>query len=334
MLIHSLIASAALLSVHVQDKPATASDEKAVSLARVMKPGEKLTYQVRSRLMVEERGQGLHTFMPSQLDLNYDFTTEVKAAKADGIVEMQYRRPTMTQIEGETYDAPAKTKVEKTNLDFLLTLSPINEILSSKDTPKAAPKTPPKGKQPPKRGKGGWILESPASASAALQGGLLDQFKMEIYRLALFVGNLDTALDLAPKLPYEEVKPGDTWKRTASYTPQKLKGKDGKMAMQRLDYTYTYRGIVESNGKKVHRITGELSMDNDILDFVLQLVQMKKEDAGIKSIRLNFKSHIDFDLDLQTRRTLQAVASSDGGFAFVLTQSPDDPLAEERIKGS
>jgi hypothetical protein len=45
-------------------------------------------------------------------------------------------RPTFTEVRGETFNSPPKTTVDKANLDFQLTVSPINEILGMKDLTK------------------------------------------------------------------------------------------------------------------------------------------------------------------------------------------------------
>ena len=85
------------------------------NLGRVFKAGEKQEYAIAAHLLIEARDIGLLTWVPEELDINYKFNTEVKESKADGIVDMVYLRPTMTQIEGETADSPPKSKVEKTD---------------------------------------------------------------------------------------------------------------------------------------------------------------------------------------------------------------------------
>lgn len=111
-----------------------------VLLSRVFKPNTKLSYAVRSSLSAELRGSGLKTWLPSDLDINYDFTLTVEALKADGIAVVRYRRPTVDEVIGETFDAPAKTNKLKTDFDDRMTLSPFNEILDTKDlAPKKKP---------------------------------------------------------------------------------------------------------------------------------------------------------------------------------------------------
>ncbi|HVL38823.1 MAG TPA: hypothetical protein VM328_05475 [Fimbriimonadaceae bacterium] len=305
-------------------------DAKPISLERVFRKGEKAQYEVLSHLQVQSRQRGLDTWIPEDLDINYKFNYEVTALKADGIAEMRYFRPTMTEIAGETFDSPPKTKIEKVNMDLLLTVSPINEVIAMKDmTPpkKPAPVKPPASKTPPK--KGGWASAMGTEAAQINIGS----FVGELYRLSLFIGALDSAMDFSPRLPFEEVKPGDTWKRTVGYSPQRLKDKSGKSAVQRLDYEYTYVGVVESNKQKVHRVTAVLKLDTDAAEFVNQLLEMKPEQSGLKEIRLQLDAKIEYDLDLATKRTLRAIANSTGGMKVIVTRFPDDPIAEEKIVG-
>lgn len=302
-------------------------DAKPVSLYRVFPKAEKCQYAVQSNLQVETRPYGLLTFMPSELDLNYKFSTEVKELKADGIALVHYTRPTMTQIDGETAERPPKTTVDKVNLDYNLTLSPINKILEAKDL------TPPK--KPTKKGGGGMThfamgrfgrLQNPLQA-------IMGQFISDLYRLALNVGSFDSALDFSPKLPLDDVKPGDTWKETVSYQPQKLKGKDGKQAVQRLDYTFTYKGIVQVNGKPYHRVTATLDLNTDLGDFLNQLMGATPDESHLKSIPLQLKQTIEYNLDPTTKRTVYAESKSEGGFSINITDI-SSPVEEEKLKGS
>lgn len=322
-----LLASALLLQGQGAAPTATEAKPEPVELTVIRKPGEKLAYQVRSHLLIESRGGMMDTWFPEELDLNYDFNIEVQKEKADGIVDARYKRPTMTQIEGETVDGPPQETVEKVNVDLQLTVSPINEILSIADL--AAKKPNPK-KTPAK--KGGKSLRVFGAGTGNLQVNFLGQFIGEIYRLSLFTGSLDSALDLAPKLPVEAVSVGDTWKRTVGYSPQKLKGKGGKQAVQRLDYTYTYKGVMDVNGRMIHRIDGDLALDTDLAEFFHQLTELKPQDTGLRAMKMKLKSKIEFDLDYTTRKTLAARATSEGGYSVMTTQSAE-PVSEERLKG-
>jgi hypothetical protein len=302
---------------------------QAVKLNRVYVKGEKHQYEVKSTMNVEGRMRGLETWIPEDLDIQYKFSTEVVELKADGIADVRYKRPTLTEIQGETVDAPPKATTEKLNWDMLLTLSPTNEILKTKDLAKKEPEKKPA--KPPAKGLH-WIGWSGSGEQHPLSA-ILGQFVGEVYRLSLFLGPLDGSMDLAPKLPYDEVAPGETWKRTVGYTPQKLKGTDGKMAVQRLDYLYTYEGVVQSQGKQVHRVTAKLDVKTDLAEFVHQTFNVKPDATGLKEIPLEFSGKIEFDLDLKTKKTLRAVGTSTGGFRVLITQFPNQPVEEQRLKG-
>lgn len=302
-----------------------------VELQRTSVLGEKLTYAVRSFLQMETRQIGLETFIPETVDIDYDFTAVAEKAKPDGIFDFRYKRPTMTITEGETVDHGPKRTVEKSNIDLMITLSPINEFLEVKDM---APKKDPK-QGPPKSGGGLKLLGfRGVTPQEPVLGGFLGEFISEVQRLALFIGSIDTAIDFQPKLNFTEVAVGDTWRRTATYSPQKLKTKNDKTVMQRLDYVYTYRGIVESGGKKVQRVTAALEMNSDLLQYIKDNFQVEAEKLGFKEIMFKLKANIDYDLDVKTGHTLQGVAKSEGGFRVVLSQYPEDPYVEQRLKGT
>lgn len=310
------------------------AQDKPVQLQRTSKAGEKLAYSVKSYLQLETRQIGLDTFIPESLDIDYDFTAEAVASKADGIFDFRYKRPTMTITEGETVDAGPKKTIEKSNYDLMITVSPINEFLETKDL---APKKP--EKDPKKTGGGGGLRYS-GNARPGLQdpsqigGGLIGQFVQEVQRLALFIGSIDTAIDFQPKLDFREVSKGDTWKRTISYSPQKLKSKGNKTVMQRLDYVYTYGGVVESAGKKVNRVTAELKMNSDLVQFIKDNFDTSQGAFPFKEITFELQAKIDYDLDLQTGHTLKAEANSEGGFKIVAIQYPEDPIVEQKLKGN
>lgn len=303
-----------------------------VKLNRIFTKGEKLEYDLKSTLNSETRLRGLETWIPEDFDIQYKFKIEVLELKADGFADVKYLRPTVTEIEGETADSPPKTKVEKTNMDLLLTLSPVNGITKIKDMSKKEEPKKPETKKPPVSlllGSSAWGGPGPQNPALAMLG----QFVGEIYRLSLFLGPLDSSLDFSPKLPFDEVKPGDTWKKTVGYSPQKLQGKGGKLAVQRLDYLYTYVGLVQSQGKSVQRIKAELEVNSDLAEFVHQTFDVKASETGLKEIPLHFKGEVEFDLDPKTLKTLRAVGTSKGGFKIVLTNFPNEPIQEENIKG-
>lgn len=311
-----MIASLMLASVVGTAQPAT------VDLSRVFSKGQTLNYQVRTRMVIEQRQGDVNTFIPSDLDLNYDFSVAVQDVKPSGFASVVYRRPTMTIIEGETADEPPKTMVQRTNMNFAVDLSPINEIGGLRDlNPPARPS-----------GSGSSRVVSAAPVSSAAQVDIVSQFAGELQRLALFVGNFDSALDFNPKLPYEEAKVGETWKRTVSYQPQVMSGTRNQMAMQRLDMTYTYVGLVQSEGKQVHRITASVKLDSDAGAFINQMMGMSPDQSGLNRLPLKLDTQIEFDLDKDTRHTIRAVARTDSSWSLMLS-GMTRPVVEERITG-
>ncbi|HTQ08900.1 MAG TPA: hypothetical protein VMI31_02395, partial [Fimbriimonadaceae bacterium] len=211
----SFAAASFALIAFQQAKPA-APDAKPVTLNRVFAKGEKLEYSVNSNLHVEDRPYGLDTFIPEDQTLSYRFSTEVKDLKNDGGAILHYLRPSMTEVDAATFDTPAKTTVDKINMNFDLTVSPINEILDQKDL------NPPKPPKKPASGDGGdgggdrrfWIRG--AVPAQGIMSSPLAPYIMELYRLSLNVGAVSSALDFSPKLPFDDVKVGDTWQHTIS----------------------------------------------------------------------------------------------------------------------
>lgn len=288
-----------------------------VTLSRVFRVGHTYSYAFKSSLTAETKVKGVDTWMPEDYDVQYAYTLDVLKEKVDGIVDARYRRPSMTFTEGETVDSPPKVHPMPVNLDLLLTLSPINDMLDAKDLGKATKKV----------GKARWTSPDPLG-----QGGFIGEIIDDIYSLAMFSGTLQSALDLAPRLPTDPVVPGDQWRYTASYQPQRLAGTENKMAMQRLDYTYTYKGLVDTPHGRMHRVTGELKLDTDIAEFLKQVAQ----DAGAKSqlgqAKLQLSLFIAFDLDPKTFDTRLAVAQSGGGFTLVRAGAKV-PEVQQRLRG-
>ena len=290
-------------------------------LSRRFVANQKMAYTVTSHITAEQRQQGLQTFIPEDFDLNYGFTYQVIGMKNDGIAVLRYQRPSTTEIRGETTNSAPKAKTEKSDKVYQLTVSPVNELIDQKDV------TPKKPTKPKKKVPARWTF--PAGAVQRLP---FEEYIGEMHRLALFAGSIDSSLDFAPKLPLEAVKVGDTWKRTVGYQPQKLKGKDGKSAVQRLDYTYTYLGPMVANGKPILRIQAKLDFDTDLIEFLKSMMEGQTFETNLKSMPLKMKATIDFDLDPKTRDTLSAAATSEGGFGLFLT-SGGDAVVEERFKG-
>lgn len=296
-----------------------------VELYRQWKPNTTLTYQVKSHLFAESRHYMTSIFIPEDLDQNYTFTMQVGAVTGEGFANVVYKRPKMEVIYGETAERGSLTEIEELNEHLVLTISPVNAVTDVKDL------TPKKKKE----GDGGLLLFRTAGdgALASESQDILDRFIGDLYRLALFIGNADTAVDFGPRLPLLEVEPGDTWHVTASYQPQKLSGKEGKMATQRLDYTYKYDGQVEVDGKKLERITATLAFDNDIAPFINDAIGMKPAESGLRGLKMKLDAKMEFDLDPVTKNTLAIRADSVGAFSIEITQIPDRPVQENKLKG-
>jgi hypothetical protein len=155
-----------------------------------------------------------------------------------------------------------------------------------------------------------------------------------LYRLALFNGPVESSLDFAPKFPFWDVAPGDTWKRTAGYQPQALKSKKGQQAVQRLDYTYTYRGEVTENGKTFQRVTADLNLNTDLAPWATQYLTSNSNRPQLSKMPMQLKASIEFDLDPNTFDTVSARAYSQGGFQVYLSNDPTEIYFESRLKGT
>lgn len=324
-----------LLSLTAVAALANPSAPEPLEFHRKFQLGERATYEVQATLNSESRRLGTDTWMPEDLDIRYRFSYEVTRLLTDGIAVIRYRRPSITEIQGETFERGPVSKNIELNMDLEIQVSPINEILQIRDL---APKPPERPAQQAGSRPSRWAVNPVLAALGVGQpqnplGELLGQFVGEIYRLSLFVGSLDSSLDFAPRLSFEEVRPGDSWKRTVGYSPQRLSGRSDRMAVQRLDYTFTYKGIVKSNNVDVHRIQATLDHKTDLAEFIHSSFGVKSEQTGLKAIPMEFKATIDYDLDLRTHRTLRAVGNTQGGFGVIVNQFPNQPVEEERFKG-
>ncbi len=313
---------ASLVFFSVLSKPS----QGPVDLGRVFVKGEKLEYSVKATLNEEQRQLGLETWLPDVVDFNYDFTLFAEEMKTDGITVVRYQRPLFTQVIDDE-----KKIVDKVNLDLRITLSPYNELLEQVDLTKK-PKTP--DKKGGKKG-GGLMWRGTNSAASKKQlMGLVSNITSELQRLSVFLGSLDTSLDLNPRTPFEEVKVGETWKRTFGYSPQKLKGKKDKEEMQRIDYTYVYKGPMTSEGKEILRVEASTDVKGDLAAFINSMFEISSKETGLSKIPLTFKGVIEFDLDPKTKHTLSARAKSQSSFGIWLTDEPTRAVMETRSKGS
>jgi hypothetical protein len=311
MIFSALAACCAFAAPPVQDT--------TVNLGQVYTKGEKLAYKVRSHMQAESRNLPLRTWIPEDLDISYDFTLSVLQMKSDGIAVVRYQRPTMSITEGETFTSPPKTTVEKPNLDVQLTISPINELLDMKDLSK-----------PSKTTKA--MIANPSKPQAQMP--FIGQFISEMYRMTLFVGSLDSSLDFMPKLRTSQVKVGDTWQKTFAYQPQKLKGKNGKTVVQRIDLNYVYKGAMTVNGKKIQRVEASYNLDTDLSQFVNDSFGVTSAETGLSKLPMKLKANVEFDLDPVTHHCLEARADSEGGFEIYAESGPEGvPVSESKLKG-
>lgn len=299
-----------------------------IELWRTFTQGESMRYQVSSHLLLETRTAGLQTFMPEELEIAYTFTKDVLSLTPDGMARLRYRKPTITVTEGETAESPPTSSVERVNLDLAITLSQINEFVEVGDT-----------RRPPATGTGTGAqrrdLVHRMFGAAQDSGGIprLGQFIEDLQRLALFVGSLDSSIDFSPRLPLDAVVPGDTWRSTVSFQPQRLSGATGRTAVQRLDYVFTYKGIVESRGARVHRVSAALKLDTDAAEWFHQATGLRPSQTGLRAALLKMDATIDYDLDLSTKRTLHAAARSAGSVRIDIAELPGEPLMEQKLTG-
>jgi hypothetical protein len=303
--------------------PAVAQ-EKTYDISRKFTVGESLTYTTKTEFTEEQRSGELQTMLPNDEEIGYTHKFVVTKMKADGIAQGVYTRPTMTIVLGDTNLSAAKTMVLPVNYKFEMDVSPINQILTMKDL------VPPKPTKPGNIVRLRSLRQTNGDNYAA---GMLFQYVQELEQLAFFVGPVNSGLDFAPKTPFDEVKIGETWKETVSYTPQKLIGGNGKIGVQRLDYTYTYLGIKPSkSGKDVHKVIAGVKLDTNMVEYAQQLTGGKNSASVIKSAPLKFEAKIEFDLDLATRHTILAKAETTGGYEIIL-KNREQPISELKFKG-
>lgn len=295
-----------------------------IQLQRQWKPSTVLTYEVVSALQVEQRHYMTSIFIPEDLDIKYQFTFEVGDVTPDGFASLTYKRPKIEVVEGETVDSPPVKKTEEVNEHLALTVSPVNAITEIRDLS-------PKKEERKKDGLARFALEHPMLAQQVRNP--VEEYVGDFQRLALFIASPETSMDFGPPLSVFEVEPGDTWDVTATFQPQKLKGKKGKMAPQRIDYRYTYVGLVDSADKKVHRVEGTLALDTDIAPYINDLLGMTPRQSHLTGFKLKLNTKVEFDLDEKTMHTMAARAVATGSMVISVTDVAGVPYVEENLKG-
>ncbi len=298
-------------------------------LSRVFTKGESFRYQVRTELIIERKypALGEQTAVPQSQGLEFVSTLDIQNVKNGGFATAIYRRPFMTLVLGETADEAERRERINTNFNLQMDISPINEVTAIKDlNPPARPARP--------GGGGGNTLnvmmrrQDPRAGISAF----VEQFATSLYQFALGVSSIEDGIDLSPKLPYEPVVVGETWKRTVGFVPQRT-GSGGRVENRRFDITFTYAGPVQRNGRQMLLINGLLKVDGDVAGFINQDTRRGSADTGIREFPLKMESKIAFYLDPKTRHTLEADVASEGSMRLVVTQTAT-PVMEEKFSGS
>lgn len=314
----SLLLSAILLT-SVQSEP--------IELNRTYKVGDKFNYEFNSKVDIEDRQYPSETFFPSTQRINYGFNMQTEKLMPDGGANLRFKRDKLTVRYSETFDEPPKTETVKTDENLLLTFSRANQIIGLKD------ESP---KKPDKPNEGGGELKSlirPMIESIFKNIQMpMGQFFGEFVRFAGFVN----FFDFGPNLPAKLVKVGDFWKETKGYSPKTITvGADaGKSLMGRIDYTYTYKGSVEKDGKQFVLIEGKLVQDSDVAPYVAGLMRVPQDRSPIKEAKIKFDGTVNYYLDPKTLETVSISAKSDGYCNLVLKELEGGPYFEMKFKST
>jgi hypothetical protein len=296
-----------------------------IELYRTFEKGKTYNYSVRTHLQSESREVGQNTFIPEDVDINYDFNYKILDVQSSGIAKVLYQRPVISQIDGETANrGPVTTKLP---LDWKmeLDLSPINAVTGVKDLSKGdntnyqwlKPAVP---------------MRSFSSMSPMERQDIVSQFVSELQRLVLFIGGLDSSLDFSPRLPLGEVEVGEKWRQTMSYQPMEIKGSGGQFEVQRLDMDLVFNGMKEKNGVKYASISGLLKLDTDAAKYINQAMRMTANQSGLSKLPMKLETKIEFELDPKTYTTRRATSSSVGNWSIFISGF-NDAYQEENING-
>jgi hypothetical protein len=336
-----MLTSIALLAGIMADVPVVIgvhADPQPVELSRKFKPKEISTYDVDAKATVEIRPYGLNTFIPLTEGVQFRFTTEVISVTNDGFAQVLYKRPTMTFLETDLQKGIVRENKMNSDLRFLMTVSPINEITNIRDlNPSDAgddqiermARLLLQGERRSPEEQRREAIESRLQVINSILGPFMNSFT----RLTLFVEGI-TGIDFSPKLPFDEVVPGDTWQRTVDYAPQQLSGTD-KSAVQRLDMTYTYMGRQKNaEGKEIERIEAVLEAETNAADYLNQLFRLDAQRTGIERVDLKLRTVVKFDLDPATHQTLFVEADGNSSVSVMLNKKlSENPVLERRTRG-
>lgn len=290
---------------------ALARQDAPVTLERKFTKGETHKYQVRSHLLLETTETGQPVALPEEVSFEYDFTTKVTDVQESGFATVEYRRPALVQIDGETFDKPPRSHNLLTDEKVALTISPINEVSEARE------------------------LKAIRFGSGPVQQLASLPYATQLYQMAVMIGGPDSSIDFNPKLPFEPVAPGATWKKTVNYTPQNLKGdKSGKQAVQRVDMTYTYVGRQTMSGREYVRVRGNLNLDTDMTRYVADSMGVGVGQSPVKGLQVKLNVVVDFDLDPVTLATFRAKAKSNGSYLLQVQRGDRTLQVEQKITGT
>ncbi len=298
----------------------SSNQTQPVELNRTYKVGDKYVYDFNSKVDIDERQYPSETFFPSSQKINYTFNLQTEALAPDGAANLKFKRTGINIRYSETFDEPPKAETVKTDELLLITFSRANQIIGLKDE---SPKKP-------ESGGGLYAFGNGLIPSVSLVQIPLGQFFGEFIRFAGFVN----FFDFGPNLPTKAVKIGDTWKETKGYSPKTIvAGADaGKSLMGRIDYLYTYKGIVDKDGKKYELIEGKLVQDADIAPYVSSMMGVSAARSPLKEAKIKFDGTVNYYLDAKTLETVLITATSDGYCNLVLKELEGGPYFEIKFK--
>lgn len=316
MIITTVLASLAVAAV--QDAP--------VVLERKFTAGDRFVYKFNTKTFSDDRDYQFDMFMPNTQESMYTATTDVLEVKPSGAVVCRWVVSDAWFILGENASRDEMRIKDKEGADYRVEVTQVNDILDMRDN------RPPKPEKNAPKTEADWMRSLMAAAVQPTLDQWVGQYVGPIYQLAGFTGGPYSGLDFAPKLPLDEVKVGDTWKKTVGFSPQKLRNdKDKKMAVTRLDYTYTYRGLVEEDGKKYLKITSACSLKTDVNDFLGQLMG-SQENSPMSKAPLTWDAKVEYWLDPVTLHTINIEASSEGKFEMWVKEIKEQAYQESRLR--
>lgn len=292
-----------------------------VTLERVFRQGETSTYDFTTRIMLDVRDYPLETFVPVNDQVYYTFVLTTERLKPDGAADVRFKRNKLTIRYGERFDEPPKEEKIGREDNILYTLSRTNQVLSLRDE---SPKPPQRG------GLQATMMRYASPEVAELAFDIIDDWIAQMHQLAGFVN----FFDLGPVLPVHPVESGATWKETVGYAPVTVsEGADkGRTLNARIDFTYTFMGESDYQGRKVYHIQGVYKHDADAAKYIEDLLKEARMASPFKEIRLQMEGKVDYYLDKSTCAVIRINAEANGYFGLTVNELPDTPVMEQKIK--